>query len=337
MTRRSLLLRAFGPVLTARGGMGAGVWPEAVVSVSLGGRHLCPFQNGYLPVCDADRQTITILDSRGNLVSSFRPSLPEAVLIGVFHLAISADRKLVAAVEAKGPDGRYANLLVFCDLQGKIRRIVRTNPFAAVRPLFLSDGRLVCVGREIDEQFDEIKGYHVLRFYSPEGVLLAEQVPIDLLRPTRRDPEPMEWDLAVGDGRIAVLDRDRLRYAEFDERGNVVRPLTSLGFDPPVGGTGLALLPGGRCLIGIEHRRAGEMKDRFALYLLRWGASGLERRLLRRIVPPEGTFGFYVLGAHEEKVVLLATPGNGMIFVPDSAILAEEAVSSSTARSPVVA
>lgn len=337
MTRRDLLGTFFGTLLANGGVPEAGVWREAVVSASLAGRHLCPFQNGYLPVCDADRQTITILDSRGNLVSSFRPSLPEAVLIGVFHLAISADRTLVAAVEAKGPDGRYANLLVFCDLQGKIRRIVRTNPFAAVRPLFLSDGRLVCVGREIDEQFDEIEGYHVLRFYSPEGVLLAKQVPIDLLRPTRRDPEPMEWDLAVGDGRIAMLDRDRLRYAEFDERGNVVRPLTSLGFDPPVGGTGLALLPGGRCLIGIEHRKASEMKGRFQLYLLRWSAAGVERRLLGQIAPPEGTFGFYVLGVHEDKVVLLATPGNRMIFVPESAILAEEAVSSSTASSPGVA
>lgn len=327
MTRRDWLGTFLGTLLADGGVLEASIWQEAVVSVSLGGRHLCPFQNGYLPVCDADRQTITIVDSHGNLVSSFRLSLPEAVLIGVFHLAISADRTLVAAVEAKGPDGRYANLLVFCGLEGKIRRIVRTNPFAVVRPLFLSDGRLVCVGREIDEQFNEIEGYHVLRFYSRDGVLLARAAPIDLLRPTRRDPEPMEWDLAAGDGRIAMLDRAGLRYVEFDDQGNVIRSLTPLGFDPPAGTLGLALLAGGRCLIGIEHRKAGKLKDRFELCLLRWGAAGLERRLLRRIAPPEGAFGFFVLGVHEGNVVLLTTPGNKMIFVPESVFLSEEAKS----------
>jgi hypothetical protein len=278
-----------------------------------------------LPLRDADRRTITIVDSRGSVVSSFRLSVPEAVVTGVFHLAISADRTLVAAVEAKGPEGRYASLLVFSDLEGKIQRIVRTNPFAAVRPLFLSEGRLLCVGREIDEQFNEIEGYHVLRFYSPQGVLLSRAVPIDLLRPTRRDPEPMEWDVAAGDGRIAMFDRDRLRYVEFDEQGNILRPLAPLGFDPPAGALGLALLSGGRCLIGIEQRNAGELKDRFTLLLLRWGAAGLQRRLVRQIAPPEGAFGFSVLGVHEGKVVLMTTPGDTMVFVPESVFLTEEA------------
>lgn len=146
------------------------------------------------------------------------------------------------------------------------------------------------------------------------------------MRPTRRDPEPTEWDLAAGDGRIAMLDLDRLRYVEFDEQGDVVRPLTPLGFDPCVGTLELVPLPGGRCLIGIEHRRATELEHRFQLYLSRFTAAGIERRLLRQTAPPEGAFGFSVLGMHEGKVVLMATPRNKMLFVPESAFLEEEAV-----------
>lgn len=325
MTRRGLLATLAGPFFAARGGLQGGAWEEALVSVSLGGRHLCSFQNGHLLVRDADRQTVTIVDSRGGVVGSFRLTIPEAVVIGVFHLAISGDRTLVAAVEAKALDGRYANLLVWSDLAGTVKRIVRTNPFAVVRPLFLSDGRLLCVGREISEQFDEIEGYRVLRFYSPEGVLLGKAAPIDLLRPTRRDPEPMEWDVVAGYGRIGMLDRANLRYVEFDDRGNLLRPLTGVGFDRPAGTTGFALLSGDRSLIGIEHREAGQLKDRFRLYLVRWSPAGLNRQPLTQIAPPEGAFGFSVLGAHQGKVVLMTTPGQKMVFVPESVFLAAEA------------
>lgn len=318
MTRRALLSALSPWPFAQRHTLAAGLWQPVFISTRLGGRHLCPFQNGYLPLRDADRQTLTIVDVGGNIVASFRISLPDAVVLGVFHLAISPDRTLVAAVEAKAADGRYANLLIFSDLQGTIKRIVRTNPFAVVHPLFLPDGRLVCVGREIDEQLNEIQGYHVLRFYSPEGVLLSKAVPIDLLRPTRRDPEPMEWDLAGGDGRIAMLDRDNLWYVELDDRGNIVRPLAPLGFDRPARTMGIALLSGGRRLIGISHPDAARIEDRFKLYLLRPNGAGFDKRLVTEVRPPEGASGFSVAGIHQDQVVLLATPVDAMVFVPQA-------------------
>jgi hypothetical protein len=324
MTRRTLLSTLwFWPV--ARGHpFGAGAWKQVAISMSLAGRHVCCFQNGYLSVRDADRQTVTIVDTGGNVVGSFRFSVPEAVVAGVFHLAVSAARTLAAAVEAMAADGRYASLLIFSDLQGAIKRVVRTNPFAPVRPLFLPDGRLVCVGREIDEQLNEVEGYHVLRFYSSEGVFLSKAAPIELLRPTRRDPEPMEWDLVAGDGRIGLLDRNNLRYVEFDDRGNLVRPLAALGIDRPAGAMGMALLASGRRLIAIEHRNVADLKDRYKLYVLRSGPGGMKQRKVTGIAPPEGCFGFSVLGVHQGNVVLLTTPGDAMVFVPESAFLAAE-------------
>ncbi len=271
-----------------------------------------------MPVSDADRRTITILDARGHVVASFRLSLPDAAVLGVFHLAVSADRTLVAAVEARASDGRYANLLVFSDLQGAIKRIVRTNPFGAVHPVFLPDGRLVCVGREIDEQLNEIGGYHVLRFYSPEGVLLGKAAPIGLLRPTRRDPEPIEWDVVAGDGRIGMLDRDNLRFVELDGRGRIVRPLAPLGFERPARAMGLALLSGGRVLIAVSHPDAARSKDRYQLYLLRPSGAAFERQAVTEITPPAGYEGFFVAGACHGELVLLTTPVGAMVFVPES-------------------
>lgn len=126
----------------------------------------------------------------------------------------------------------------------------------------------------------------------------------------------MEWDLAGGDGRIAMLDRDNLRYVELDDRGNIVRPLAPLGFDRSARTMGIALLPGGRRLIGISHPNAARIDDRFPLYLLRPSGAGFEKRLVTEVTPPEGAYGFSVAGIHQDKVVLLTTPAAAMVFVP---------------------
>ena len=168
MTRRHFLAASGGAHLLL-GSTPSGTPREVALAINLGGRHVCSFQNGYLLVSEVDRLTLTVVDVKGNFAGSFRPSLAEAAVTALLHGAVSPDGTVVVAAEAQSADGRYANLLVFTDCKGSLRRVVRTNPFAAIRPRFLSDRRLPCVGRELDGQLDEVPGFHLFRFYSPRA------------------------------------------------------------------------------------------------------------------------------------------------------------------------
>jgi hypothetical protein len=80
LTSRTFLCALSFWRLATGDGVAAGGFRQAALSIGLGGHHHCRFENGYLPVRDADLRTVTILDTRGGVVGSFRPAPPDTAV-----------------------------------------------------------------------------------------------------------------------------------------------------------------------------------------------------------------------------------------------------------------
>jgi hypothetical protein len=102
---------------------------------------------------------------------------------------------------------------------------------------------------------------------------------------------------------------------EFDENGEMIRPLERLGFDPPARANGFALLSNGALLIAVTHRASRRGPHRFGLYVLRDTGGRVEIRHVTGIGPAEG---FFVAGVHRGEVGLFTS--HSIFFVPESAL-----------------
>lgn len=291
---------------------------EALLSIDLGGRPFPAFQNGFLSAIDSDGLTVRVVDRTGNLVTSCQVAVPGASISRVYEAAISPQKTIIMATAATDSDGRYASLLIFADFEGKLIRMVRTNPFAAGKLVSLADGRLVCIGREHDEQFNDVESHSIMRVYSSGGVLISKGINVNLLRPNWKDSHPLNWMPTAGTDRIGLLDKDTLRYVEFDLNGRIIRPLASLGIDPPVRVSGIALLSDGSRLVSVAHGQATGTTYRygfsFGVYKLQGPGDRIVKRAVTEIPLPRGAKGLQVLGVWEDNVVLLSIPADRLVF-----------------------
>ncbi|MBI3679543.1 MAG: hypothetical protein HY235_04025 [Acidobacteria bacterium] len=309
---RRLLLQTIGisPLVVCEGLRGE-VPREVRLPVDLSGRPVPVFHNGFLAAIDSDHLTVHVINAGGNLVMSCRVAVPGASVTSVHAVSVSPQKTIVAAAAAKDSEGRYAALLAFFDFRGNLIRFVRTTPFGVGRPVFLPDGRLLCLGREHDDQYEDVEGHNILRFYSADGVLESKALNVNLLRPNRKELHPLNWMLAVGKNRVGALDRDNLRYTEFDLGGAIVRPLSRLGIDPPAQVTGIALLSNGDRLVSTQHDGGRS----FGLYKLTdSGNNQVVPRAVTGIALPDGVKGFQVLGVDNADVVFLSVPVDRMLF-----------------------
>lgn len=322
MTRR-LLLQALGAAPTVFGQTALEALElgcKYLLPIDLGGRVIHLFQNGFLPVVERDLRSITVIDVTGGIAASFQVSIPEAAVTAVGAVAVSSEKTVVAAVSAKAADGRYASLLTFADFTGKPKRIVRTTPFAAGRLVFLPDGRLLCIGREYDDRyglFEDVEGHSILRFYSAGGVLEGKALSVDRLRADKRELHPLDWLVAPGKDRIGLLDRESMRYIEFDHAGTVIRSLAPLGIDPPARVSGIALLSNGDRIVSVEFPIHSGAESAFGLLQLTdTPDKGVARRSVTEIVPPEGFLGLDVLGIRGGDLVLRTNPAGALMLFP---------------------
>lgn len=316
---RRLFIQTIGAIpIAARKVVGVESSTEALLSIDLGGRLFPTFQNGFLTAIDSDGLSVRVVDIAGNLVTSCQVAVPEASISRVYAATISPQKTIVMAAAAKDSDGRYASLLVFADLHGKVIRMVRTNPFAAGKLVSLPDGRLVCIGREHDEQFNDVDGHSIMRVYSASGVLTSKAVNVNFLRPNWKDPHPLTWMPTLGTNRIGLLDQVNLRYVEFDLDGTITRPLASAGIDPPVRVSGIALLANGDRLVSLDHGQVAGTNYRygysFGVYKLQGSGNRVMRRAVTEITLPRGAKGLQVLGLHEGNVVFLSIPADRLVF-----------------------
>ena len=289
------------------------------LSINLSGRSTSVFQNGFLPLRDVGAPNITLLDVDGQLAASFTLIIPDAAVTIVRDATVSSEKTIVAAVGAKSQSGQLASLLVFTDLNGTPKRIVQTNPFVATQVRFLPDGSLLCVGREHDEQFDDVPGHSVLRFYSAAGVLQGKALNEMCYGPTERDTHPLDWQLTLANDRAALLDKTTLRYVEFNHTGTIVRTLGPLGIDSSMSTLGgLAILANGDRLIAVY--KTDEVARRFSLCQLKDDRDHVSVRTVTEIQPPRGSKGLLVAGVYKDSVVLLTTPAGGMLVAPQTLV-----------------
>jgi hypothetical protein len=286
---------------------------EIRIPISLAGRPMPVFQNGFLGSIDSDRRTIHVVDREGRLAGSCYITVPDSSVSLVYGVAISPQKTIVALASAKDDSGRIVSLLVYADFSGKMIRAVRTTPFAAGRnAVFFPDGRLLCIGREYDSQFEDVDGHSILRIYSESGILLNKALKVDMLRPNKRELHPLNWLTALGRDRLGLLDKENLRYTEVFFNGSIARPLTALGISSPFQVNGMALLANGDRLVSVQKEGV------LALYRIADGADGQPvPRAVSSPKPPEGTKGFMVLGAANGQVALLAMPDR-LVLSPET-------------------
>ena len=314
MRRRDAIFGIVSAPIAVRALLGESPLRSFPMPLSMSGGPLTTFQNGFLPVIDSDL-TVQVVDATGNVVGSTRVTVPGAAVSRVYAAAVSRDRVIIAGAAAKDPEGRIASLLVFSDFKGNIIRVTRTTPFAASKFIYLHDGTLLCLGREHDDQFEEVPGHKILRFYSSDGKLTSQALNVDLLVPQGRRLHPLNWDLVPGPDRIGLLDRVNLRYVEVDYKGAIVRPLGSLGIEAPTRVTGIALLSNGDRLVSTD--QAGHSP--LGLYRLKDSSNGqVTKTSADEFKVPDGSKGLMVIGVWQTDVVFLTMPIDRIVFAPQA-------------------
>jgi hypothetical protein len=292
--------------------------------LNLGNLSIPVFQNGFLGVIESDRTTIKLVDLSGRLISTTRIEVPGASVAFIVTLAISQMGGIVAAVSAKDDAGRLASLLVFINPGGAINRIVRLDRFGVGGIDFLSDGTILCVGREYDDEFKEVPGHEILRFYSSVGSFLRKALRVDLLRPERKAAHPLNWLMRVNQSRIALVDKAGLRYCELDHSGAILRlPEAIPAFEGTVRLNGFALTNDGDRVVSVE---AGEAINKAVSFgrttsVYRFGGpvNSIHRRTkLDESTSPEWVRGSMVLGADRTNLVLMLFPPQAIAIYPQT-------------------
>jgi hypothetical protein len=280
------------------------------MSISSQGRFVPQFQNGFLTFRDMDRVTVSVVDATGNLVMTRKISIPDAVVTGVSAVAVSPLKKVVMSASAKDADGRFASVLILTDLTGSGTTVVRTTPYAATVVAFLPDGRLLCVGREYDDQFNSVPGYSIVRFYSNGGILLGKALNITQTNLGRQDVKPLNWQPVFGADRIGLFDHfTSQRYMEIDHNGAMIRPPGPLGSGVDKNVSGIALLSTGDRLVS----GGPGLLD---IFRLKGANSSITKELINSLPLPNDVTGLKVLGTLNSDLALMAFPGERLVFVP---------------------
>ncbi|MFN0169522.1 MAG: hypothetical protein ACKV22_24130 [Bryobacteraceae bacterium] len=275
----------------------------------VGGMPPPTFENGFVTVLDSTMTLVFLVDLEGRLVSNFSPRIPGAAVERISHVAVSRAGKLVLAMSAKDGSGRYSFFLGMADLSGQLSKLVQLHPYAVARPLFLPDGRLFCLGKEYDSHFTSVPGHQVLRFYSPEGVLLNKALNVDSFGSAAS--HPVTWKPALGSDRVGLLDSEYLRYCEIDFAGKIVRPVSKLGVAEHTMVTGLVLLPNGDRLATLDIPKMINGCPQYGstcgvVQISDTAAGGLSLRERTDLMPAEPGGFVSFIGSHEGKPVFLA-------------------------------
>lgn len=280
------------------------------------------FENGFVGIIDANRRTIHRLDMAGRLAGPLYVTVPGADSWMVMTAGISRAGVFAAGVGAKDSAGRLASLLVLANPGAADARIIQLGGFGVGKVAFLPGGEIVCLGREVDQNFSEVPGHEVLRFYSPDGVLLRKALPVETLRPVRKDKHPLNWLMRVNGRTIGLLDGEGFRYSEVDHSGEVMRPPGPLpAFAGPVVISGFALADNGDRIVSVQvGEPVGERLNfgrRTALYRFAGAPNtAATRTLIEPSFLPEWVRGTMVLGLDGDRLVLLPNPATHLLVCP---------------------
>lgn len=309
-SRRQFLHCALG---TAAAAVASQVSAEIPLPLSLGGGPLPVFQNGFLVVLDSGLTSVSLVDMRGGIASTFSPRLPDAAVQRVVSVAVSKEKQLAVALAGKDNTGRFSFFLAMANLTGQVTKVVQMPAFALGSALFLPDGRLFCLGREFDAsdpRFPEVPGHQVARFFTSDGVLAGKALPVREIT-TPASSHPVNWVPVPGTGKIGLLDRENRLYSEIDTAGKIIRPLSKLGVEEPALVTGIVLLPNGDRLVTLDIPRTANGRLHYGsqcgvVQISDAAGGGLSVRTRSDLLPDGPASSVLAVGSHEGKPVFLA-------------------------------
>jgi hypothetical protein len=223
------------------------------------GKPLPRFINGFTIFYDRDLQTVLSYDAMCAPKINITLALPETSRITILDVTARKDGMLAVAASAYSLDQQQAALVVFLIKPGgQIDRVVRTNPFAATRIIFGSNGHLWAVGKVHDEAFKETAHHDILREYDEQGQLVRTMLSTDSFRTT--SPPPAGQVLLVANrDRVGVYSQTANEYIEFDLLGNLAGRWSTPTFPKSTAIVGAALTATGIfCVGGITRGEDGK-------------------------------------------------------------------------------
>lgn len=279
--------------------------------LSLGGKPATSIQNGIIPVLEPDLSSFSLIDLTGRLLFSGRLQLPEASITSIRSFAISPRGELVVlSVSALSKDGRLAPALVMATARGVVKAVVRTLPFHIVSITFVDELTLAALGRCTDDQWNEIPGHNVLRFYDLSGQLQAEGFPVETAR--RVGHHPAQWArLVSGKAKLGFYDRHHVSWQEIDRKGTPLGSPLSLA----------PLLPKNSEITGVaydskDRRVLSVQSDRQTLLfeLLQPAPGSARLQEVAGWALPIGVRGATLLGAESDQLVFYAPESRLVLF-----------------------
>ena len=276
--------------------------------IALAGKPVTRFQNGIFPIVEVDLATLSAVDKTGRILFTATVSVPGARTTAIRSIAVSPSGKLAVAVSAISPDGRLAPGLVFLDRNGAVTSLTRTSPFHIASIVFVDESKLAALGRATDDQWNEIPGHKVLRYYDTKGTFLSDSLPVESTRINGGHPA-LGGELIGRPAGVAILYREHRLLVEVDADGNA--PLHVWDF--------ASVLPAKSEFAGFGYGRSGRRTlaamagDLSAFFDLSVAGGKLEGRQLAIQLPP-GIHGVTLLGMDGDRLALLS--GGSVFFVP---------------------
>lgn len=195
------------------------------------------WDGGYFLVTPIDPKAgepqVFVHQSDGSLLYEATVTLPDAAAVSVKAAAVlDTDGALVISIHSWSRAAQSAAMLGFIDKTGHLLRIVRTNPFLAVRLRAAPDGSVWALGWDF-EHGAGTSGAEVLRHYSSTGELLGAFLPRGQFpresHPSFSSGELGSPQLEVTADRVDLLLPGPRLWVQTDHQGHVLQRV-SLAF-----------------------------------------------------------------------------------------------------------
>jgi len=200
-------MRKSGLLVLALSALLSGAWGQTFPQTQRGGMNVQPptrtwplehplgrlkwDRNGYLihHHASADPQPlIWVYTTEGQLVGHISPAraLTDARGISLKDAAVTKKGTLLVAATARSKKNALASALLEFDLQGKLQRIIKTDPFVPKRIALDGDGNVWMFGYDW-QRFDKDDNWAQVHKLSPDGRILVSTLPRSLF-PKELDP-----------------------------------------------------------------------------------------------------------------------------------------------------
>jgi hypothetical protein len=236
----------------------AAVFDQPARSVSLtspGQSSLVHFQNGYFVSFDRPTATVSLFDRDGRRLPDLTlNSVPGITRVTIRNVALSPDGAVVVAASCYSAEAQVVSALIWADLSGKITKVVRTSPYAALSLAFASDGTLWTAGREHGANKSSLPGHHIVRQFDSTGKMLQSLLPVESF-PTPKGvyhPADLVEMTPLRGGGIGMWIPASSEWIEISRSGAYSRMKLPVDDDGSEIVTGVALAEDGNLVLSVQ-------------------------------------------------------------------------------------